>query len=41
MNETDAEEGKPIDVKEDDLIAVRERLHNAYDNDEGEDEGGR
>ena len=41
VNETDAEEGKPIDVKEDDLIAVRERLHNAYDNDEGEDEGGR
>lgn len=34
----EAEDAKPVDVSEDDLIAVRERLHNTYGSDDGEDE---
>ena len=33
----DVEAAKPVDVKEDDLIAVRERLHNNYDPEDEED----
>lgn len=36
--EKDAEEAAPVDVKEEDLIAVRERLHDAYGSGQSEDE---
>ena len=35
------EEAKPVDVSEDDLIAVRERLHNTYGSDDVEGKGDR
>ena len=36
------EEAKPVDVSENDLIAVRERLHNTYgSDDDGEGKGDR
>ncbi|NLL36305.1 MAG: 30S ribosomal protein S2 [Fretibacterium sp.] len=33
------EDSEPVDVSEDDLIAVRERLHKKYDDDDDDDEG--
>ena len=35
------EEARPVDVSENDLIAVRERLHNTYGSDDGEGKGDR